>query len=316
MRAIAGLLLTISAIAVAAQSHAQPTRLSPAQRALLDDVFAHRAAKTPQQIQTFAAAPFAMRGTSRSTLATGAVFALPPVTGSSLDQTHLLNTERLIEGQGLAVWRTQEVSFPARGGAVDTLRVSLGGVAHAPGGVVTARPDALMAPDARAFEVSFTRGWPAAWSLTAGRYALDVSPHAGVGFSETGGSAEAGALVRLGRDLQDRVTTRLGFRTGDAQAEDGRGGWFLFAAASGRAVGVNMAPSAEGGLPRPGWSSEPATTLVSDAQAGLGWRRGALQASVGYVHRDVKNQTVITSSAGPANYHDSMVAISFTITPR
>jgi len=316
MRPIAGLLLTMSAIAVAAPSHAQPTHLTPAQRALLDDVFAHRPSKTQHQTQTFVAASVAVRGTSRSTLAMGAVFALPPVTGSSLDQTHLLNTERLIEGQGLAVWRTQEVSFPARGGAVDTLRVSLGGVARGPGGVVTARPDALMAPDARAFDVSFTRGWPAAWSLQAGRYAIDVSPHAGVGFSDTGGSAEAGALVRLGQDLQDRVTRRLGFRTGEASTADGRGSWFLFAAASGRAVGVNMTPSAEGGLPRPGWSNEPVTTLVSDAQAGLGWRRGDLQASIGYVHRDVKNQTVLTTGAGPANYHDSMVAFSFTITPR
>lgn len=315
MRPIAGLLLTVAATAVAAQALAQPTHLTPGQSALLDAVFAQRPAKTQVRAQTVVAAPIAVRAATRSALVTGAVFALPPVTGSSLDQTHLVNTERLIDGQGLAVWRTHELSFPARGGAVDTVRVSIGGVARAPGGVVTARPDALMPPDAEAFDVSFIRGWPAAWSLQAGRYALDVSPHAGFGFSDTGGSAEAGALVRMGRDLEDRVTRRLGFRTGDAVDADGKGGWFLFAAASGRAVGVNMAPSLDGGLPRPGWANAPSTTLVSDAQAGLGWRRGDLQASVGYVHRDVKNQTLITSGAGPANYHDSMVAFSFTITP-
>jgi hypothetical protein len=245
----------------------------------------------------------------------GSVFALPPVTGSSLDQTHLLNTDRLIAGQGLAVWRTQEESFATHGGAVDTLRVSVGGVARGPGGVVTARPDALMTPDAQAFDVSYTRGWPSVWSAQAGRYALDVSPHAGVGFSQAGGSAEAGALVRLGQDMQDRVVRRLGLKTTDAPSADGQGRWFLFASASGRAVGVSMTPGAQNSLQRGAWTGEQATSVVSDAQAGLGWRRGDLQASVGYVHRNVKNQTAITSGAGPANYHDSMVAFSFTITP-
>jgi hypothetical protein len=309
MRAIAGLLLIVSATGLAAQALAESARLTPAQKALLNDVFVHRPPAGASQAQTFAPAPVAVRRTTREAVSASEVFALPVVTGSNLDQTHLLNTERLIEGQGLAVWRTEDVSFTARDGAVDTLRVSVGSLARGPGGVVTARPDALMTPDPEVFDVSFTRGWPAAWGLEAGRYALDVSPHAGVGFSDTGESAEAGALVRLGEALQDHVSRRFGFRTGEAAAADSQGGWFLFAAASGRAVGVNMAPSA------PGWANEPATTLVSDAQAGLGWRRGDVQASIGYVHRDVKNQTVITSGSGPANYHDSMVGFSFSIRP-
>jgi hypothetical protein len=315
MRAIAGLLLSVSAIAVAADAHAhaQLTRLTAAQRTLLNAVFAQEPAKTHRQ--TFiAAAPIAVRRTARAALGTGGVFALPPVTGSSLDQAHLLNTDRLIAGQGLAVWRTDEVTFAARGGAVDTLRVSVGGIARGPGGVVTARPDALMTPDAEAFDVSFIRGWPSAWSMQAGRYALDVSPHAGFGFSSVGESAEAGALVRIGRRLQDQVVDRLGLTTTDPPGADGKGRWFLFAAASGQAVGMSMAPSPDGGLSRTGWSG-PSTSLVSDAQAGFGWRRGALQASIGYVHRSVRNQTEITTSGGPASYHDSMVALSFSIRP-
>lgn len=314
MRAITGLLLIVSAIAATAQAHAPP-RLTPAQRALLNAVFADKTIQTVRQTHGFVSAPVAVRATTRASLGVGSVFALPPVTGSSLDQTHLLNTDRLIAGQGLAVWRTQEESFATHGGAVDTLRVSVGGVARGPGGVVTARPDALMTPDAQAFDVSYTRGWPSVWSAQAGRYALDVSPHAGVGFSQAGGSAEAGALVRLGQDMQDRVVRRLGLKTTDAPSADGQGRWFLFASASGRAVGVSMTPGAQNSLQRGAWTGEQATSVVSDAQAGLGWRRGDLQASVGYVHRNVKNQTAITSGAGPANYHNSMVAFSFTITP-
>jgi len=37
---------------------------------------------------------------------------------------------------------------------------------------------------------------------------------------------------------------------------------------------------------------------------------------VGYVHRDVKSQAAITSGPGPASYHDSMVAVSFSLTSR
>jgi len=146
MRAVGGLLLIVSAIAVTAQAHAPP-RLTPAQRALLNAIFADKhdkSVKTGSQAQGFVAAPAAVRAPTDAALGAGSVFALPPVTGSSLDQTHLLNTDRLISGQGLAAWRTQQVSFAAQGGAVDTLQVSVGGIARGPGGVVTARPDSLM----------------------------------------------------------------------------------------------------------------------------------------------------------------------------
>ena len=75
-----------------------------------------------------------------------------------------------------------------------------------------------------------------------------------------------------------------------------------------------MLPTAQGGLQRAGWSTEPTSALVSDAQAGLGWSRGTVQASFGYVHRDVKSQSADSSPARtPADYHDSMVAFSLSI---
>jgi hypothetical protein len=44
----------------------------------------------------------------------------------------------------------------------------------------------------------------------AGKYALDVTPHAGLGFGGAGGSAEAGATVRLGKKMGDQVVNSLG----------------------------------------------------------------------------------------------------------
>jgi hypothetical protein len=179
---------------------------------------------------------------------------------------------------------------------------------------VLARPDTLLGPDAQAFDVTYTRGWPSVWALSAGRYALDVSPHAGFGVNSAGATAEAGAMVRLGADLQGRVA-RLGLRESDSTALAGRGHWYLFAAASGRAVGLNMLPNDPGGPQRTGWSMEPASALISDAQAGLGWREGGVEASLGYVHRSVRSQNAITTVSGPANFHDSMVAFSLSIHP-
>jgi hypothetical protein len=107
--------------------------------------------------------------------------------------------------------------------------------------------------------------------------------------------------------------SRLGLRRADPSAFAGRGHWYLFAAASGRAVGLNMLPTGPGGAPRAGWSSEPNSALVSDAQAGLGWSRGMVQASFGYVHRAVKSQIPLAVGPAPGAYHDSMVAFSLSI---
>ena len=319
MRPRLGLILAIAAAFAAISAHAQPPArpLTPVQRALLNDIFVAKPLKSKhgELLVTPAAVPY-VRDENRTAMGAGGVFALPAVTGSNLDQTRLLGRDQLVNGQGMVVWRDSEVSQPAPGGAIDTLRMSWGGVARAPGGVVSARPEGLLAPDAEAFDVSYTRGWPGFWTASDGRYQVDVSPHAGVGFNNAGGTAEAGAMLRLGRDLGRQVMNKLGGHEVDDSAFAGQGRWFLFAAASGRAVGLNMVPAGLGLPQRAGWSNESTPALVNDAQAGLAWRKGDVQASVGYVHRDVKSQAAITSGPGPASYHDSMVAVSFSLTSR
>jgi hypothetical protein len=90
-----------------------------------------------------------------------------------------------------------------------------------------------------------------------------------------------------------------------------RGRWYLFAAASGRAVGMNMLHGDQG-WNRAGWSTDQTSTLTGDAQVGVGWRKGDLQTSFGYIHREVKGQNMLFGVDPKA---DSVVAFSLSIRP-
>ena len=85
---------------------------------------------------------------------------------------------------------------------------------------------------------------------------------------------EAGATVRLGKkkNMGDRVTDALGVREGDAAFGD-RGRWYIYAAASGRAVGFNMLRGQNGDWTRAGLTQDTTSRLIGDSQAGVAWRR-------------------------------------------
>lgn len=163
-------------------------------------------------------------------------------------------------------------------------------------------------------ESSLIGRWPSAISFGAGGLDFDLSPHVRVGADSYGGrSAEAGATLDLSRHLSDIAGDRLramGVTDGRSFGDQGR--FYLFAAASGRAVGLNMLESPQG-WNRAGWSTDPASRLVGDTQVGLGWRKGAVQTSVGYVHRKVKGDHVMY---GVDPHADSMVAFTFAFKPR
>lgn len=158
-----------------------------------------------------------------------------------------------------------------------------------------------------------TREWTGL-RFDAGKYDLDVTPHAGLGVGNAGGSAEAGATVVLGKKSKDdQVVARLneiGVRDGAQFGDKGR--WYLFAAASGRAVGMNMLRQ-DGGWNRAGWSTDPASALVGDAHVGVGWRKGPMQTSFGYIHREVKGDHLLF---GQETKDDEVVALSLSIKPR
>ena len=237
-------------------------------------------------------------------------FALSPA--AAYGDARLLDADRYYEGRGPVSWRSNAFVVAEKNGAVDSVRVSLANVSR----TAATAPLSLVRPDASNFDaddidVTLTRGWPSAVKFAAGKYALDVTPHAGFGFGDAGGSAEAGATVRLGKNMEDRVSDSLGLRDG-SEAFGQRGRWYVFAAASGRAVGMNMLRGQDGDWSRAGLTSDVNSKLIGDSQAGVAWRRGPMQASLGYIHREMKAKDQIM---GMATQKDSMVALSFSLKP-
>jgi hypothetical protein len=179
-----------------------------------------------------------------------------------------------------------------------------------------ANPAYLTAADEGAVDLGGPAG-RSALSLSGGGYEFAFVPQGDVQAANGGSAAQAGAMVRVGADLQGQVMAglnRLGMKTVSGADLENRGRLYLFAAYSGREVGFNVARGAQGGVQRLGWSAEGASTLVSDAQAGFGWRKGSMQASVGYVRRDVNNNGF--GAVGMQKLSDNMVAFTFNVRPR
>jgi hypothetical protein len=222
----------------------------------------------------------------------------------------LLEQDRYLAGQGPIRWGTNQLSLGKRAsGANDSLRLSLGGVLRPPGGLPLNMDRADFA--AQAYEIAVTRDW-APVKFDAGAYDVHLAPHAGVGMSNAGGQAEAGAMLTVGQKRDDIVQDRLsdmGVSDGAAFGDQGR--WYLFAAASGRAVGMNMLRK-DNGWDRAGWSTDPSSALIGDAQVGVGWRKGVVQTSFGYVHREVKGEHMVF---GQKTKEDSLLAFSLSIKP-
>jgi hypothetical protein len=318
--------LAVTALALACPVAAAPVsppqssaaEASAAEVARLDKaVFLAQPANAPKAALTAASGVVAPR-TDAAALADGTgLFNAPPVTGVALDSPRLLAPDRMIAGEGLVQWRNSEVQLP-HGGAVDSIHLSLGEVARAPGGQALAGPGGLLEPEAQAFDLRYTRGWPGAFAVSTGGVDMDLTPHAGLGLSTGGPSAEAGAMVRLGAHLQDRLVSGLnglGVRRVNP-ASDNTGRFYLYASASGRAVDVNMTRDGPGDPQHLGWASEGAGEMISDAQAGMAWRKGVVQASFGYVHREIRNDPAMVGRIDPGKLKDSMVAFSFSIRPR
>jgi len=114
----------------------------------------------------------------------------------------------------------------------------------------------------------------------------------------------------VGDVLQGKLRA-LGVTDGAAKYGD-QGRFYLFAAVRGQAVGMNLVRGV-GGLRRDGWSSDAASALVGDGQAGIGWRKGGMEADLGYVHRGVHIRNAPHGMSD--SYADDMAAVSLTFRP-
>jgi len=233
-----------------------------------------------------------------------AAFAAPTSSSDSIGN--------LLDRQGLVGWNGRQALVGRAGGAVDTLSIREGQLAGGPGELPLTQRSAI---DPKAYEIGLMRNWPGAVNFDTGHVNVDVTPRASLGVisgdKARGSSAEAGATVELSRaDAAAARLKALGVKDGSQFGDQGR--WYLFAAASGRAVGMNMLHG-DAGWNRAGWSTDTTSKLVGDAQVGVGWRKGPMQTSVGYVHRKVKGEHLMY---GIDPHDDDMVAFSLSIRPR
>jgi len=225
----------------------------------------------------------------------------------------LLERDAWRPDQGLTRWGVKEmvVGGASDGSAVDSLRLRIGETL--PQKKITAVDLARGDAEADAYDVTLVRNWPRMVAFESARYDLDLTPHAGFGVGSSGGSAEAGAMITLGRKTASQQVAeglgRLGFHEGTSDGDNGR--WYVFAAASGRAVGLSLAARDPGS----NWSRtiDNSSALIGDAQVGVGWRKGAMQTSLGYIHRTVKGEHMLW---GEQAQDDSMVAFSLSIRPK
>jgi len=216
-----------------------------------------------------------------------------------------LKNAAFAESAATTVWQSSEMRLSNRAeGPVDSLRINVGSTPYVPG----------LAPEKDRFDVSLVRSWPAAVSFRSEKLAFDIAPHAGVGVSSFGGTrAEGGATLTVSKSRGEQAMEQLrdmGVKDGTSFGDRGR--WYLFAAASGQAVGLNMLHG-ENGWDRAGWSMDSSGALVGDAQVGVGWRKGDLQSSFGVIHREVKGRHMVW---GQQTRNDTVAAFTLSLRPQ
>ncbi|CAN5271183.1 hypothetical protein BH10PSE2_BH10PSE2_15890 [soil metagenome] len=241
---------------------------------------------------------------ARLTASSGYTIANQPGFGADLelqDATESRFSEALAASTRRDVWSEA-------GGHVDRLRLTSRGILRRADG--SPLPPTLQTQaelDNRASDVSFTRGWPVARGRTPSGLDITLTPHAGLGMGDSGGSAEAGATIRIGKDLERLVPD-------GSQTFGERSRWYVYAAGSGRAVGYNFARTRDGDFARSGVSQDEGHFL-GDASVGVAMRRGDMQTSFGVVYREIKAEGMRGGDGIDRDVSEGLVAFQFSIRP-
>jgi hypothetical protein len=157
------------------------------------------------------------------------------------------------------------------------------------------------------YDLIYTRGWTERLGQTASGLDVTLTPHVGVGVGSRGGSTEAGATLRIGRDLE-----RLVPDGGEAFGERPR--WYLYAAGSGRAVGYNFARTRDGDFARSGVSHD-SGNFLGDASLGVAMRRGPVQSSFALVYREIETEGLRGGHGVDTDVSEGLIAFQLSIKP-
>lgn len=161
--------------------------------------------------------------------------------------------------------------------------------------------------DAEHYDLTYTRGWTESLGRTENGLDVTLTPHLGVGVGSRGQVTEAGATLRIGRDL-DRLVPE-----GD-EAFGERARWYVYAAGSGRAVGYNWARNRDGDYARSGVSHD-SGAFLGDASLGVALRRGAVHSSIGLVYREIEAEGVHAGHGVDTDVSEGLIAFQLSIKP-
>jgi hypothetical protein len=163
--------------------------------------------------------------------------------------------------------------------------------------------------DPEAYDLRYVRGFSGARGRTASGLEVSLTPHAGIGVGSGGGSAEAGATLKIGEGLE-RLAPDGHARFGE------RPRWYLYAAGSGRAVGYNFARTRDGDYARSGYTNDRGSFL-GDASVGVAYRRGDMQTSLGVVYREIDAGKGLRGMSGlDTDVDEGLIAFQLSIKPR
>lgn len=182
-----------------------------------------------------------------------------------------------------------------------------GRVRRADGSPLPPGPLDPAAYDAEHYDLTWTRGWTETLGQTENGLDVTLTPHLGVGVGTRGQVTEAGATLRIGRDLD-----RLVPEGEDAFGERAR--WYVYAAGSGRAVGYNWARDRDGDYNRSGVSHD-SGAFLGDASLGVALRRGPVHSSIGLVYREIEAEGLRAGNGVDTDVSEGLIAFQLSIKP-
>lgn len=190
----------------------------------------------------------------------------------------------------------------------DRLRLRTEGrVRRADGSPLPPGPLDHAAWEAEHYDLTWTRGWTETLGRTESGLDVTLTPHLGVGLGSRGDVTEAGATLKIGRDL-DRLVPE------GEQAFGERARWYVYAAGSGRAVGYNWARNRDGGFARSGVSHD-SGAFLGDASLGVALRRGPVHSSIGLVYREIEAEGLRAGHGVDTDVSEGLIAFQLSIKP-
>lgn len=194
------------------------------------------------------------------------------------------------------------------GGFNDRLRLRTeGALRRADGAPIPPGPLDRAGWDTEHYDVSYVRGWTETLGQTGSGLDVTLTPHVGVGVGSRGNSTEAGATLRIGRNL-DRLVPD------GTEAFGERPRWYVYAAGSGRAVGYNFARTRDGDYARSGVSHD-SGNFLGDASIGVAMRKGPVQSSFGLVYREIETEGLRAGNGVDTDVSEGVIAFQLSFKP-